>query len=218
MKTSTGIALLSAAIVLGYFNGGASPAWAGSAPSVKVSPVHRVGASGHFRGHSHPRWRGYVSVGPGWYSPWPWYGPSLSVGYWGRHVGLVIPVLPIGYQQVWVDGDPYYVVDDVYYVREPRGYRMVERPEGDHRHEEPRRDGPTPVYVKTEKSPTDELVIAAQRGQTLTQQSFDRIDCERAAIRNTGYEPAAPGAGALKKAEWVKDVAACMTGKGYAIK
>jgi hypothetical protein len=217
MKSPISFSLIPATIAALFLGAGANDAGAAAAPSVKAAPLHRVGHSGHVRGYHHPRWYGSVSYGPSWYLPWPWYGPSLSVGYWGRHVGLVIPVLPIGYTRVWVEGDPYYVADDVYYVREPRGYRIVDRPEGDHHHEEPRRDGPTPTYVKTEKSPTDELAITAQRGQSLTQQSFDRIDCERAAIRNTGYEPAA-GGGAVKKAEWVKDVASCMGGKGYAVK
>ncbi len=218
MKTLTGFGLIPAAAALIFLSGGSDPADAARGPGVRAAPLHRVGGYSHVRGHYAPRWYGTVSYGPGWYSPWPWYGPSLSVGYWGRNIGLVIPVLPIGYTRVWVDGDPYYVADDVYYVREPRGYRIVDRPEGMHDHEEPRRDGPTPTYVKTEKSPSDELVISPARGQTATQQSFDRIDCERAAIRNTGYEPAVPDAGAVKKAEWVKDVAACMSGKGYAVK
>jgi hypothetical protein len=179
-----------------------------------AAPVHRIG---HHRSNYHRhRWSGSAWLSAPWVSPW--YGPSLSIGYGSRHFGAVIPLLPLGYQQLWIDGEPVYTADDVYYVRVPGGYRVVERPEGEHHVDAGRRDGPTPSYVKNFKSPTDELVITPGRGQSLTQRSFDRIDCERAAIAKTGYEPSSAGEGALKKAEWVKEVSSCLVAKGYAVK
>ena len=165
MKTTIGFGFIPAIVAAMFLQTGVNDADAATAPGVKAVSLHRVGHTGlRHHGHHYRHWSGTAWLGSGWSSPWPWYGPSISIGHWGRHVGLVIPALPIGYTRVWVDGESYYEADDVTYVREPRGYRIVERPEGDHRHEEPRRDGPTPTYVKTEKSPTDELAITAQRG------------------------------------------------------
>lgn len=196
--------------------------------AVRVAPaVHRAALPSvplHRGGYRHAGYRPHVyssvwfgpswGYGPGWFDPW-----YASIGYWRHGIGVVIPVLPLGYTRIWVNGDPYYYADDTYYVRAPGGYRIVERPEGDYHYDEAApRDGPTPSYAKASRSPTDELVITAERGQTATQKSFDRIDCERAAISRTGYEPSSPEAGAVKKADYVRDVSACLQGKGYGVR
>ncbi|MBL8514561.1 MAG: hypothetical protein JNJ55_11270 [Betaproteobacteria bacterium] len=200
---SSAKALMLFALIIGA--GGTQTVEAADAPGLKSSPVHRVGHTGvRHHGHHRHRWVGSSywgpSWGPGWYGPWAWGGPSVSIGYWGRRGSISVPIVPVADVRWWGDRENWEDLRDEEFARV-----------------ESRREGPTPTYVKTEKSPSDELAITAQRGQTLTQQSFDRIDCERAAIRNTGYEPAA-GGGAVKKAEWVKDVASCMSGKGYAVK
>lgn len=160
-------------------------------------------------------------LGPSWGQTWGyapfWRDPWASISYRHRGVGVVIPVLPLGYRSLWVGGEPYYEADDVYYRRVPGGYRVVAPPEGEHRTD----DGATASSgspISTFVSPTDELVIAPERGQSATQRAFDRLDCERAAIARTGYEPTAPGAGAVKKAEYVREVSGCLTGKGYSVK
>ncbi|MBL8519895.1 MAG: hypothetical protein JNK75_04420 [Betaproteobacteria bacterium] len=193
--------LAAAATLLLVAGAGSAPVQAAGAPGVKSAPVHRAGHAGvRHHGHHPRRWSGSVYLGPSWGFPWWWGSPALSIGYWGRHGGISVPMVPISESRFYVNRE------------------LEEWDEDAHTDRDPRRAGPTPVYVRQEKSPTDELAITPTRGQSMTQQSFDRIDCERAGIKNTGYEPSAPGAGAVKKADWVKDVAACMSGKGYSVK
>ena len=45
-------------------------------------------------------------------------------------VGIIVPVLPPFYTRVWVGPYPYYYANDVYYVRNPQGYVVVDQPPG----------------------------------------------------------------------------------------
>lgn len=60
-----------------------------------------------------------------WYRP---VGPSFVVVR--PPVGIIVPVLPIGYSTVVVAGAPYYYANDVYYVQRPEGYAVVDAPPG----------------------------------------------------------------------------------------
>ncbi|MBL8523678.1 MAG: hypothetical protein JNN20_08315 [Betaproteobacteria bacterium] len=196
--------------------------------SYRAAPVRSVGT---YHRASYPRygysnWRpGYLGVGyrgyrGGYYGSRYWYG-------WGPAIGLTIPLLPLGYTSLWVGGTPYYYANNVYYVRSVDGYRVVEPPMVDDVtwHDTPREpasggfSAPTPSYAKPAPAPapTDELSITPRNNQSATQRSFDRIDCERAAITQTGYDPSAGGE-ALRKAEYVRNVSACLEGKGYTVK
>lgn len=202
---------------------------ASHASSYRAAPVRSVNT---YHRTSYPRygysgWRpGYYGVGyrGGYYGSRYWYG-------WGPAIGLTIPLLPLGYTSLWVGGTPYYYTNDVYYVRGTNGYRVVEPPIVDDVtwHDTPREPAsgsfsaaPTPSYAKPAAppvvaTPTDELSITPRNNQSATQRSFDRIDCERAAISQTGYDPSAGGE-ALRKAEYVRNVSACLEGKGYTVK
>lgn len=153
-----------------------------------------------------------------YYRPYYYYPARYALwgGYWGPSVGLFYSTLPFGYSRLWYGGVPYYYADDVYYVKAPGGYRVVPPPssEGTLLPSSPSSTPPTPSFV----SPTDALIITPLRGQTPAQKSFDRIDCERAAIKSTGYDPALTSGEALAKADYVKAVAACLTMMGYSVK
>jgi uncharacterized protein DUF6515 len=45
-------------------------------------------------------------------------------------VGIVVPILPVGFSTVVVGGAPYYYANDVYYVQRPDGYTVVDAPAG----------------------------------------------------------------------------------------
>lgn len=201
---------------------------ASHASTYRATPVRSANA---YHRASYPRygyygWRpGYYGVGyrGGYYGSRYWYG-------WGPAIGVTVPLLPLGYTSLWIGGTPYYYANDVYYVRGVNGYRVVEPPIVDDVtwHDTPREpasggfSAPTPSYAKPAApaavpTPTDELSITPRNNQSATQRSFDRIDCERAAITQTGYDPSAGGE-ALRKAEYVRNVSACLEGKGYTVK
>ena len=190
-------------------------------PARSVNTYHRA----TYPRYGYSGWRpGYYGIGyrGGYYGSRYWYG-------WGPAIGLTIPLLPLGYTSLWIGGTPYYYANNVYYVRGADGYRVVEPPMVDDVpwHDTPREpasggfSAPTPSYAKPAPapvaSPTDELSITPRNNQSATQRSFDRIDCERAAIGQTGYDPSAGGE-ALRKAEYVRNVSACLEGKGYTVK
>jgi hypothetical protein len=201
------------------------------ATSHQSAPVRQVQRPAHARYNSAQSWRspGYVSVG--------YRGGHYRSGHNNRHwgyrgwvgptIGLSVPLLPLGYSSLWVGGSPYYYANDVYYARSLDGYRVASSPYDDVAWHDTYQEAPsaklsppTPTYVKpaTASAPTDELVITPRNKQTETQKSFDRIDCERAAIVQTGFDPAAASGEALRKADYVKAVSACLEGKGYSVK
>lgn len=46
------------------------------------------------------------------------------------HHDHYVPVLPLFYTRIWVGPYPYYYANDVYYVRSPQGYAVVDPPPG----------------------------------------------------------------------------------------
>jgi len=200
------------------------------APSHRSAPVTRIHrpSQTHFNGHYGWRSPGYVSAGYRGGN----YRSNHNHRHWGYRgwvgpaIGLSVPLLPFGYSSLWVGGSPYYYANDVYYVRSLDGYRVVPSPYDDVAWHETYQEAPsgklsppTPSYVKpaAAPAPTDELSITPRNNQSATQRSFDRIDCERAAITQTGYDPSSGGE-ALRKAEYVRNVSACLEGKGYTVK
>lgn len=173
--------------------------------------------------------------------------------------GIVIPSLPFGYSTVWLGREPYYYADEVYYVRAPGGFRVVEAPPGDkivvEEPQPPMLPGtssliavttpppaalpasaaspaspapstssaakavPTPSYQQPSSTPpSDSLFIYPKNGQTATQITFDRIECDRWAIGQTGYEPSQPAVNPGRRADFMRAAAACLEGRGYHVK
>lgn len=172
--------------------------------------------SGH--GYRYAGYRGGRHVGShGWSYPW-----RSSLWVVAPPFGLTIPFLPYDTRSVWISERPYYYADEVRYERLEDGDRSAE-PERDgvtwHGAPDRERIAPTPRYVRPPvPAPTDELVITPRNRQTATQLSFDRIDCERAAITATGFDPAAATIEAVRKADFVKAVSSCLEAKGYSVK
>ncbi len=170
--------------------------------------------------------------------------------------GIVIPLLPFGYSTVWLGREPYYYVDEVYYVRVPGGFRVVAPPPADKIVVEepqppmipgtssliavtapppaalpaspapptpstspPPKAVPTPSYQQPSSTPpADSLFIYPKNGQTATQITFDRIECDRWAIGQTGYEPSQPAVNPGRRADFMRAAAACLEGRGYNVK
>ncbi len=167
--------------------------------------VVRPPSSGH--GYRHAGYRGSRHVGNhGWSYPW-----RSSLWLVAPPIGLTIPFLPYDYRSFWIGERPYFDADEVHVERVEGGFRSAEPDRG--------RAAPTPRYVRpATPAPTDELVITPRNQQTATQLSFDRIDCERAAITATGFDPAAAAIEAVRKADFVKAVSSCLEAKGYSVK
>jgi hypothetical protein len=78
---------------------------------------------------------------------------------------------------------------------------------------------PTPGSQQpSSATPTDNLFIYPKNGQTATQITFDRIECDRWAIGQTGYEPSQPAVNPGRRADFMRAAAACLEGRGYHVK
>lgn len=155
--------------------------------------------------------------------------------------GIVIPFLPYGYSTVWVGRDPYYYADDVYYVSSLGGYRVVQAPPvNDIIVEEqmptstvvdtapgvpvpqPLQNAPavtnTAPAGKTATITPETLFVYPKTGQTATQTSFDRIECDRWAVSQTGFEPSQPSNDPARRSIFLRAAAACLEGRGYTVK
>lgn len=126
--------------------------------------------------------------------------------------GARITVLPPGYRTLWYGGLTYYVVDDIYYRREPNGYVVVERPDYDDRE------------VTVSDSPDEEPFVYPNRNQDEKQQALDRYECHRWAVKQTGYDPTEPMGGVdaadawQKRADYRRAQGACLEGRGYTVR
>lgn len=142
-----------------------------------------------------------------------WYhdsGPDFVVV--APPMGVIAPVLPPSYTTIWYRGAPYYYGNNTYYVWRPdrNGYMVVEPPE----------------EIVSEK-PTvlaSELYAYPKLGQSEQQQSDDRFECHKWAIKETGYDPTQPiGDVSAKELEnrrgnYQRAIKACLEGKGYSVR
>lgn len=90
--------------------------------SLTVSYSSNAFAYGHggHGGYGHYYYNGGCWHGGGWW-PWNWFAAGLVVG-------AVVADLPPYYDTVYVNGDPYYYYDNVYYRSGPSGYVVVPAP------------------------------------------------------------------------------------------
>jgi hypothetical protein len=182
---------------------------------------------GYRRGYGNgygPRYYGSRYYGYGPYRS-GWYGPRYSLGLW-------LPILPIGYASYYYGGTRYYGYGDSYFIADGAGYRVVERPvnivTGPAVVSDP---GPAPVVAAplkvSEGAPTPtfdqqartgQLFAYPLKGQTDSQATFDRIECESWGSKQTGYSPTSAAQDAGKKADYTRAVSACLEGRGYSVK
>ncbi len=157
----------------------------------------------------------------GHWGPGRWGGPRLSVG-------LYVPLLPIGYSTYWYGGSPYYSYRDEYYVADGRGYRVVAAPQADPVFSAPgpapvvaappssTTNAPTPVYEQTARE--GQLYAYPRNGQSESNATFDRIECETWGTKQTGYHPGQSADNVPKKSDYQRAVVACLEGRGYSVK
>ncbi len=87
-------------------------------------------------------------------------------------------------------------------------------------------NAPTPSYVQpgvvpptSNQTPAPaQLYAYPKNGQTATQATFDRIECERWGSGQTGFNPGQSAADSARKADYSRAVSACLEGRGYTVK
>ena len=148
-----------------------------------------------------------------------WIGPRLSIG-------LYVPLLPIGFGTTWYNDSPYYAYRDNYYAADGRGYRVIDQPREDPMFSAPgpapvvaappSTSSPTPSYEPSAK--TGQLFAYPQKGQTDSEATFDRIECESWGSKQTGFFPGQSAESEPKKSDYQRAVAACLEGRGYTVR
>jgi hypothetical protein len=182
----------------GGFHGGGIH---GGAPGLRGAGGFHGGAYGGYRGRG-----GYGGYGWGGY-----YGGAGLLGY-----GLLFAALPLAYATYYWDGVPYYYSQGDYYQWDSAAneYQTVEPPAG-------------LVNQVTAAAPTDgtdaangadapdatqqDLFAYPQNGQSATQQTKDRSDCQQWATGQVGAD-------ATRHDDYLRAEAACLTGKGYSVR
>lgn len=159
-------------------------------------------------GHRRYDWRGspYYFAGGHWYRPYQ--NRFLIVG---PPVGLFVSYLPGSYSTMWVGGTRYYYADDVYYTYEParRGYVVARSPYGDDEDSD---------YEDGDDGRDQDLYIYPMRGQSEQQQSDDRYECHRWAVKETHYDPTDSSYDRNDRSDYDRAISACLTGRGYSVK
>ena len=123
--------------------------------------------------------------------------------------GLRVPVLPAAAVVVTIGGVPYYQYGGAYYVKEPQGYRVVERPA-----EAPQVADPV----------SDDLFVYPRQGQSAELQASDRFECHEWAADQTGYDPTVSGGGVSgdsrtqKRSDYLRAMTACLEARGYSVR
>jgi hypothetical protein len=157
-------------------------------------------------GYRHYNWNGrpYYNYRGSWYRPYGGTYISIGVPY-----GLFVTSLAGGYSSFWFGNTRYYHADDTYYLYEParRGYVVTRSPYGDERDDSDADD------VRDE-----DLFIYPARGQSEQQQADDRYECHRWAANETGYDPIDDTYDGDDRADYLRAMTACLTGRGYSVR
>ena len=114
-----------------------------------------------------------------YYSDGRWYRP-----YGGRYVyfappfGVRIGYLPLGFTTLVVAGATYYMLNDVYYVRDGSDYVVV--------------PPPTSAVAPAAAPVSEEIYAYPNKGQDQDTQARDRYECHQWAVQQSRYDPSAP--------------------------
>ena len=157
-------------------------------------------------GYRHYSWNGgaYYQHAGLWYQP---YGTRYVVV--GAPYGLSVSYLPSYYSSFWFGGTHYFHADSTYYLYEPahRSYVVTQSPyESDD--EEQGSSG----------SADEDLYIYPAQGQSEQQQSDDRYECHSWSVEQTGYDPIESDYDEDRRAEYLRAMTACLTGRGYSVR
>ncbi len=149
--------------------------------------------------------------------PYHFYG-----GYWYRPmgdrfvvvlppVGIVVPALPYGYVTLSFGSHVYYRYAGVYYAPHDQGYVVVDPP-------------PEDDDSRVARISRDDLFIYPRAGQSEKTQAADRYECHEWASGQTGYDPTLSYGGvpevdaADARADYLRDMTACLEGRGYTVR
>jgi hypothetical protein len=156
-------------------------------------------------GYARYHWNGrpyYYSSGH-WYRPW---GSQFAIV--AAPIGLFVSYLPGYHTSFWYGSNRYFFADDTYYLYEParRGYVVTRSPYGD-------------AAVEEEATfDDDELYVYPARGQSEQQQADDRYECHSWAVGETGYDPVLGNYVPDLRADYLRAMSACLTGRGYSVR
>ena len=137
-------------------------------------------------------------------------------------IGVVVPVPPPAYATVWVGGVPYYYANNVYYVQSPQGYVVVNAPPPATVVEVPPSNAvaPPPPATSVYKTPTVQVSMYPNQGQSAQQQAKDRYECHNWAVGESHYDPSLPnGPGATEQQidTYRRSISACLDARGYTV-
>jgi hypothetical protein len=124
-------------------------------------------------------------------------------------IGAVVSVLPIGFIEFYLGGITYYYVNDAYYIWDDArlAYVVVQKPDG----------ADAAIAEATE----GRIFAYPKQGQSEEQQARDRYECHRWAVRESRVDPTMEDEGGISKRDrdnYRRALAACLEGRGYAVK
>jgi hypothetical protein len=76
-----------------------------------------------------------------------------------------------------------------------------------------------PAYAPPPPAPVSDVIAYPAHGQTVAQQGSDRVECERWAMNQSGYDPsqASRWTTPAQTDSYTRSVGACLKGRGYSI-
>jgi hypothetical protein len=201
------VATLAGLICMGLWSSGFAVGHGAS--SGNSSAGHGIGSqssgTGHGHGHHSGGWRAERGSSGGGYRGGGLRGWSIP-GH-----GFFFASIPSYCKLVYWDGEPYYYADDVYYEWSGTAgaYQQVQPPTG------------LAEQINTQ-APLTELFVFPNGDQTNEQLERDREVCQRWAIQQVGFDPAAPHAkaperSAAKRADYLHADAACLEARDYSV-
>jgi len=146
-------------------------------------------------------------------------------------LGIRLRILPPSYSTIWIGGVPYYYANGIYYAAVPNTpeYVVVAPPPGyETAAPQPAPAPPLALPLPAVPSPQAQtlpapstpqaMFVYPRQGQSQSQITSDRSECNNWAIGQTGYDPAQAGTeGAQRAGDFQRAVRTCLEGKGYTV-
>jgi hypothetical protein len=176
------------------------------------------GARGGYGGQYGPQRPGYgVRGGYGG----RYYGGGHGYGGWALGYGLFFASLPLYYNTLWWDDQPFYYANDNYYQWDVSAgeYETVQPPPN--APAQMQQGQPADSAPGAPAMGTSDIFIYPNKAQSNEQQAKDKYECHRWAASQSGFDPTAgpPTGGATSRsADYRRAQVACLQGRDYSVK
>jgi hypothetical protein len=121
----------------------------------------------------------------------------------GAPIGVVVPILPIGYVSFGIGPRRYYYFEGIYYRHGTSGYEVIDEP---------------PEAQQALSNGSEKMIVYPADGQSKEQRDMDRYECYVWASEETHFDPSDSNSDPILGPDYRRAMSACLEARDYVVK